>query len=181
MPAVSPMLRLTLLPRTTGSGKRAALLITKRGFPSASTTLIRSTLTTSNFLVPEEFAANRARGNHRISTSAHTPITSSNNSAWVRRESFESTALTTRSRLYRGVRSEYEIFHSLSTIPSRLDLSGAFHDDSHPVSLNHRDRRLRSNEFAFGDNIDEVIGETRLAAWSQDGDCGALHSRRQRE
>ena len=57
----------------------------------------------------------------------------------------------------------------------------ALHHDSHSVGLDDGDWCLRRDEFAFGDNIDNVIGETRFAARSQDGDRGALRSGRERE
>ena len=45
-------------------------------------------------------------------------------------------------------------------------LTHAFHYDAHPVSLDDGDRCLWRDEFAFGNNVDNVIGETRFAAWS---------------
>jgi hypothetical protein len=61
------------------------------------------------------------------------------------------------------------------------DSSCAFYDHAHSVGLDNGDWCLRDDEFAFGDNIDNVIGETRFAARAQNGDCGALHSGRERE
>src|SRR5947208_11447494 len=51
----------------------------------------------------------------------------------------------------------------------------AFHHDAHAVGLDDSDWRLWRDEFAFGDNIDYVIGETRFAARPQNGDRNALH------
>src|SRR5438105_4420282 len=57
----------------------------------------------------------------------------------------------------------------------------ALHHHAHSVSLDHRDRCLRSNEFAFGDNIDNMIGEACFSAWPQNRERGALHSGHQSE
>ena len=62
-----------------------------------------------------------------------------------------------------------------------LGLRPAFYHHSHSVSLNYDDWCLRGDEFAFGDNIDNVIGEARFAARSQNRDCGTLHSGCDRE
>src|SRR5262249_2020489 len=62
-----------------------------------------------------------------------------------------------------------------------LNLSDALNHDAHSVGLNHGHCSLRRNAFAFGENIDNMIGKTRLAARSQNRDCGALHSRCERE
>src|ERR1700757_4806271 len=61
------------------------------------------------------------------------------------------------------------------------DLGSALYYDAHPVGLDDGDRCLRGDEFAFGDDINHVIGETRFAARSQHSDCGALHSGGERE
>src|SRR5260370_623208 len=71
--------------------------------------------------------------------------------------------------------------HTARRLPYTLNLSCALHHHSHSVGLDHRDGCLWGDEFAFGDNIDNVVGETRFAAWSQNGNCGALHPRRQRK
>ena len=42
----------------------------------------------------------------------------------------------------------------------------ALYYDAHSVCLKNRDRGLRGNEFAFGDNVHHVIGETRFTAGS---------------
>lgn len=48
----------------------------------------------------------------------------------------------------------------------KLDLSSAFYYDAHSVCLDDGDGRLRGDEFAFGDNIYNVVSETRFAAGS---------------
>ena len=58
---------------------------------------------------------------------------------------------------------------------------GAFYHHPHSVCLDYGDWCLRGNEFAFGDNIDDVIGEAGFAARSQNRDGGALRSGRERE
>jgi hypothetical protein len=51
------------------------------------------------------------------------------------------------------------------------------HYNSHTVALDNGDWCLRGDEFAFGDDIDNVIGKPRFAARALDRDRGALHSR----
>ena len=48
-----------------------------------------------------------------------------------------------------------------------LDVSYAFYHHSHPITLNNSHGCFPGDKFAFGDDIDDVIGETRLAARSQ--------------
>ena len=54
--------------------------------------------------------------------------------------------------------------------PSRAakpsDVSRAFYHYSHSVGLNHGDRCLPGDEFAFGDYIDDVIGKPRFTTGS---------------
>jgi len=57
----------------------------------------------------------------------------------------------------------------------------ALYHHAHSVGLDHRDRCLWRNEFAFGDNIDNMIGEAGFSAWSQNRERRALHSGHQRE
>ena len=57
----------------------------------------------------------------------------------------------------------------------------ALYYDAHSVCLKNRDRGLRGDEFAFRDNIHNVIGETRFTAGSSHRNRGALHSGCERE
>lgn len=45
--------------------------------------------------------------------------------------------------------------------------SARFHDHAHPVRLNHGDRRLGSDKFAFGHDVDDMMGEAGLATGSE--------------
>lgn len=65
--------------------------------------------------------------------------------------------------------------------PRSLILRSTFHDNAHSIGLDDGDWGSRGDEFAFGDDIDNVISKTRLAARSQDGHSSAMRSRRQRE
>ena len=50
---------------------------------------------------------------------------------------------------------------------NRFDLSSrrnAFYDHPHSIHLDHFDRGLRRDEFAFRYDVDHMIGKTRLAA-----------------
>jgi hypothetical protein len=60
-----------------------------------------------------------------------------------------------------------------------LDYICAFHDDAHPIALDDSHRCFSGNEFAFGDDIDNMLGEARFATRSQYGDGRALRSRRE--
>ena len=62
-----------------------------------------------------------------------------------------------------------------------LDLSCAFYHNAHPISLDDSHGGFPGDEFAFGDDIDDVIGETCFAAGSQYGDGCAMHSGRKRQ
>src|SRR4029453_16468424 len=62
-----------------------------------------------------------------------------------------------------------------------LDLPCAFHNDAHPITLDDSHWCFPRNEFAFGNYIDNVIGETRFAAGPQHGDGCALDSGRERQ